>query len=665
MAVFRVEKTKDFTIMSNHHLRNTELSLKAKGLLSLMLSLPEDWDYTTKGLAHICKDGVDSITTALKELERHGYLTRQRLRYDNGQLGDIEYTIHEQPVSTENTGLSPKRENPRQVKPEQAKPKQAEPEQENPAQLNTNPLKTKKSKKDKSITYPSIYPAEPEAANRTDGMDRIELIEAYREIIKENIEYAIHFNDGKHTYSKNEDWKPGTYYVTKGYSILRTNFETKEAALKWVQELAKGRNKNGKIRFVPPQLAHVKRTGPDYRNGVEITGQHYLDTFGFRGGEFGNWMNQNDRQTSLNMGFEALKDLASALKISDKDIAYQGTLAIAFGARGSGNAAAHYEPLRTVINLTKMHGAGSLAHEWWHGLDDYLGTKMGAKGMLSEQPRLYAPFQKLIDTMKYKPETPEQAAKRTEAQTERTRKNAASWLDSSVLASLKRYGNEEQMETYAVLREAFLSGEPGSVEQISAFKKNVTGRVIPKSERERLEIFERMLSGMQAQEAPQIGRTETDFYRNSVRMGKECEKDGGYWDSNVEMTARAFACYIKDKLPYTSDYLAGHADCALTLVSGKDGEMEVLKAFPVGEERRAINAVFDEIIQDLKREQLLTHADVTFPLSVSELREAADGQLSMFGVGRPSVMDQLAANRPADKKSPAQTVSRKNHEPEI
>ena len=477
--------------------------------------------------------------------------------------------------------------------------------------------------------------------------------------------YAIHFNDGKHTYSKNEDWKPGTYYVTKGYSILRTNFETKEAALKWVQELAKGRNKNGRLRFVPPQLAHVKRTGPDYRNGVEITGQHYLDTFGFRGGEFGNWMNQNDRQTSLNMGFEALKDLASALKISDKDIAYQGTLAIAFGARGSGNAAAHYEPLRTVINLTKMHGAGSLAHEWWHGLDDYLGTKMGAKGMLSEQPRLYAPFQKLIDTMKYKPETPEQAAKRTEAQTERTRKNAAGWLDSSVLASLKRYGNEEQMETYAVLREAFLSGEPGSVEQISAFKKNVTGRVIPKSERERLEIFERMLFGMQAQEAPQIGRTETDFYRNSVRMGKECEKDGGYWDSNVEMTARAFACYIKDKLPYISDYLAGHADCALTLVSGKGGEMEVLKAFPVGEERRAINAVFDEIIQDLKREQLLTHADVTLPLSVSELREAADGQLSMFGVGRPSVMDQLAANRPADKKSPAQTVSRKNHEPEI
>lgn len=110
MAVFRVEKTKDFTIMCNHHLRNTELSLKAKGLLSLMLSLPEDWDYTTKGLAHICKDGVDSITTALKELERYGYLTRQRLRYENGQLGDIEYTIHEKPVNAEKQEDSPKRE---------------------------------------------------------------------------------------------------------------------------------------------------------------------------------------------------------------------------------------------------------------------------------------------------------------------------------------------------------------------------------------------------------------------------------------------------------------------------------------------------------------------------------------------------------------------------
>lgn len=189
MAVFRIEKTKDFTIMSNHHLRNIKLSLKAKGLLSLMLSLPEDWDYTTKGLAYICKDGIDSIATALKELEQHGYLTRRRLRNESGQLGDIEYTIHEQPVLPDEEGVSPKRENPRQVNPRQEKPEQADPEQENPAQLNTNRSKTKKSKKDLSSTHPSIYPASPQAVSRQDGIDRIESARIYREIIKMNIEY--------------------------------------------------------------------------------------------------------------------------------------------------------------------------------------------------------------------------------------------------------------------------------------------------------------------------------------------------------------------------------------------------------------------------------------------------------------------------------------------
>ena len=80
MAVFRIEKTRDYTVMSNHHLRDMSLSLKAKGLLSLMLSLPEEWDYTMKGLARICKDGVDSISGGIRELEARGYLIRERVR---------------------------------------------------------------------------------------------------------------------------------------------------------------------------------------------------------------------------------------------------------------------------------------------------------------------------------------------------------------------------------------------------------------------------------------------------------------------------------------------------------------------------------------------------------------------------------------------------------
>ena len=98
MAVFRIEKTRDYTVMSNHHLRDMSLSLKAKGLLSLMLSLPENWDYTMKGLSRICKDGIDSISGGIRELEEHGYLIRERVRGANGQLGSIEYTILEQPT---------------------------------------------------------------------------------------------------------------------------------------------------------------------------------------------------------------------------------------------------------------------------------------------------------------------------------------------------------------------------------------------------------------------------------------------------------------------------------------------------------------------------------------------------------------------------------------
>ncbi len=111
---------------------------------------------------------------------------------------------------------------------------------------------------------------------------------------------------------------------------MQTNFESREAALKWVQDFARQRSNGGKVRFTPPQLEHVRRTGPDYRSGVEITGQHYLDTFGFRGGEFGNWMNQNDRQASLNMGFEALKDLAAALQVSDKGYCLSGNTCYRF-----------------------------------------------------------------------------------------------------------------------------------------------------------------------------------------------------------------------------------------------------------------------------------------------------------------------------------------------
>ena len=192
MAVFRIEKTRDYTVMSNHHLRDKSLSLKAKGLLSLMLSLPEEWDYTTKGLARICKDGVDSICAGVRELEEHGYVIRQRVRNPNGQLGAIEYTILEQPRPPEPG--KPERENPVLDNPEQAYPVLEEPEQGNPAQLNTNRSSKEKSKKDLSSTEGSNpVLSSPKAPRGSDGMGRdwMRERENYRELILENIEYDI------------------------------------------------------------------------------------------------------------------------------------------------------------------------------------------------------------------------------------------------------------------------------------------------------------------------------------------------------------------------------------------------------------------------------------------------------------------------------------------
>ena len=190
MAVFRIEKTRDYTVMSNHHLRNTELSLKAKGLLSLMLSLPENWDYTTKGLARICKDGVDSICAGVRELEEQGYVVRERVRNPNGQLGAIEYTILEQP-------RPPERENPVQVNPVLDNPVLEKPEQEKPAQLNKDISSKQRSKTDLSsteISNPIQSNPQPLTGTRmgTDGMGAREI---YREIILENIGYAYLIQD--------------------------------------------------------------------------------------------------------------------------------------------------------------------------------------------------------------------------------------------------------------------------------------------------------------------------------------------------------------------------------------------------------------------------------------------------------------------------------------
>lgn len=304
------------------------------------------------------------------------------------------------------------------------------------------------------------------------------------------------------------------FCVCKGRLILRTDLNSWEDAKKWIDENV--RTVDRKKKFIPPQLEHIQRENlSDVRQGKDITGEDYIKVYGFYGGEFGNWMNNDDRQTSLNMGYEAFSDLADALNITYEDISLGGTLAIAFGARGHGSAVAHYEPMRKVINLTKMNGAGSLAHEWGHALDDFLGNALGYGKMLSEAKA--EEFKAVMEAIKYRPATPE----------------------------------EQQL-----------------------------GKV----------------------------RVSSEFYLNSKAMDECTAKcDKGYWASDCEMFARAFACYVKDKLaPGKCDYLCGHAHACAASVPDKNGKIKIVKAYPEGEERARINGEIDRFMENMKAKMLFS-----------------------------------------------------------
>ncbi len=151
MAVFRVEKNRNYTTMANYHLCDTNLSLKAIGLLSKMLSLSDKWDYTTRGLAAICKEGVGAIGAAHQELEQFGYLVRKQHRNKQGRITDTEYIIYEKPQIN-----PPDTTKPDTTLPDTENPYVGKPPMENPPQLNTNQSKTKESS-----TYQSTSPLPP------------------------------------------------------------------------------------------------------------------------------------------------------------------------------------------------------------------------------------------------------------------------------------------------------------------------------------------------------------------------------------------------------------------------------------------------------------------------------------------------------------------------
>lgn len=352
--------------------------------------------------------------------------------------------------------------------------------------------------------------------------------------VNEGTTTFFYYPDNKDAdYVNPSNWEKDTYFVTFKHSVLGNNY-TFDQAKEAVNKIADGKwklknqmtkdteKKKRKTRFVPKQLKHVVRDGPCY--GIDennhATGDMYLNTFGFAGGEFGNWMNENDRQFSLDYGYDALMDLADALDIKSTDISFSGELSIAFGARGHSAALAHYEPLRQVINLTKMKGAGTLAHEWGHALDNILSKKMFDSNfdsyLTDEHGKALSSVKELMNTIKY--------------------------CDVS--------------DSYKL--------------------------------------------------------DKTEFYKNSELCDCYYSKESmGYWSSDKEMFARAFSCYVEDKLverSCRSDYLCGLSDSAVFM---HDGELK--KAFPDGDERKAINKCFDKVFDQLKELGLL-HSQELVPV---------------------------------------------------
>lgn len=276
---------------------------------------------------------------------------------------------------------------------------------------------------------------------------------------------------------------------------------------------AKKTNRKQAFHKPVPELNKVRRNakthilGKSDELGIEqferdVRDHDWLDVFGFRGVQFGNWTNQSYRQLSLNMAFEAFDDLARTLGISRRDVTLGGDLSLAFGARGRAAAAAHFEPVMNIINLTKKHGAGSLAHEWGHALDCYLADVAGIE-------RLDA-------------------------------------LASSYLFQIRK------------------------------------GKQLPEAV---LDLFD------------QIFYHSPEYYKGSLAFGRAFRKMGiGYWESKEERFARAFSCYVIDKLSANgevSDYLVYQTDKAYTIPD--TGEC----AFPLGEERKAINQAFDQAFKAL------------------------------------------------------------------
>ena len=427
--------------------------------------------------------------------------------------------------------------------------------------------------------------------------------------------YSIYYFYERNGEFADLDFKSGEWFVaTKKGIVLKSSFLSKEEAEAWTLKVLSGLNnvskqakKNAKKKYVPEQLKTIRHTGSVFRK-KSVTGDDYLKSFTFHGGEFGNWLNDNDRQYSLDYGYDAFYDLALALDIPSEAISMGGELSIAFGARGSGNAMAHYEPLRQVINLTKTKGAGSLAHEYGHAIDYIIGSKVNKNSKSLLQTYMFGSIpevKKLVDTMLYSEVNGDERKKHFEKEFQKYKEICFKWITSELSDDVSQEIKDEAKS----IADDMCREKGMSFDMVDGFtcpvlldflKSNSGTSKHKKTVIEACKAASYAASRMKCLENNTSFKKNTRYYENSKKFANIYSKDShGYWDSKEEMFARAFACYVEDKLAaldITDDYLCGHADTCVAY----DDDMNIIPAYPQGEERKRINKAFDELITALK-----------------------------------------------------------------
>lgn len=469
-------------------------------------------------------------------------------------------------------------------------------------------------------------------------------IKEFKDSIKDNLVYVEDMADK----SKYGIMKSGNRYELKirnprtlKSTYLGKGFDNKTEAESYAMALSMYLKEHGKNLF-RPQLQKIERINPKVKNNQKATGDSILKEYGFRGGEFGNWVNNNERQEFLNYAYNSFNDLAEALDILPEDLGQNGEMSIAFGARGQGltGAVAHFDPEKKVINMTRLKGAGSLAHEYGHSLDNLLSRRSGytqdgmittniLKGTLSDN--LKDKINKVIYALKNSVSTDQAEIDKKNAIYEKSRKESAEYhlktLDYLFDGTGYKYkysrkenkhikvpfnATSEQKKEFNKIKKKILDGKitgeviydskfnktfPKEIEALARLHKEITGRKINEDTKYWLHRY-----GKPATQVTEVV-SESAFSKSARELDKFTGRSTAYFSKIEEMWARAFESYVYDKLKskgITNTYLVH---------SVNNDRYSLFNPFPAGEERQKINKAFDDLVEAMKEEGIFHNSN--------------------------------------------------------